>query len=63
MLKLILIFRSVLWPLAFLVRRNHFFQLKQQFKYFFKYYPVESRLEQRYFFKRGVMYEIRGPFI
>ena len=34
MLKLILIFRSVLWSQAFLVRGTHFLQLKQQFTYF-----------------------------
>ena len=37
MLKLILIFRSVLWPQAFLVRRTHFLQLKQQLTYWNKY--------------------------
>ena len=34
MLKLILIFQSVLWPQAFLVRRTYFLRLKQQFTYF-----------------------------
>ena len=34
MLKLILIFRSVLFPQVFPVRRTHFLQLKQQFTYF-----------------------------
>ena len=34
MLTLILIFRSALWPQAFLVRKTHFLQLKQQFTYF-----------------------------
>ena len=46
MLKLILIFRRVLWPKAFLVGRTHFLHLKQQFTYFLKYYPVENGLEQ-----------------
>ena len=34
MLKLILIFKSVLWPEAFLERITHFLQLKQHFTYF-----------------------------
>ena len=33
MLKLILIFKSVLWPQTFLVRKTHFLRLKQQFTY------------------------------
>ena len=34
MLKLILVFRNVLWPQAVLVQRNNLFQLEQQFTYF-----------------------------
>ena len=33
MLKLILIFKSVLWPQTFLVRKTDFLRLKQQFTY------------------------------
>ena len=29
---------------------------------FLKYYPVENRLEQIYFFKKGAMYELSGLF-
>ena len=63
MLKLILIFRSVLWPQAFLVRRTHFLSVETTIYLFFNYYPVENRLEQRYFFKKVlclsyVMYEL-----
>ena len=52
MLKLILIFRSVLWPQAFLVRRTHFRSVETTIYLFFNYYPVENRLGQRYFFKK-----------
>ena len=52
MLKLILIFRSVLWPQAFLVRRTHFLSVETTIYLFFNYYPVENRLEQRYFLKK-----------
>ena len=64
MLKLILIFRSVLWPQAFLVQRTHLFQLKQQFTYFFKYYPVENKQEQTYFLKKELwMSYVRSFYI
>ena len=52
MLTLFLIFRGVFWLQAFLVRITHFLHLKQQFTYFFKYYPVENRPEQIYFLKK-----------
>ena len=37
-MKLILIFRSVLWPQAFLVRRTHFISAETSIYLFFKYY-------------------------
>ena len=52
MLKLILIFRSVLCPQVFLVQRTHFLSVKTTIYLFFNYYPVENRLEQRCFFKK-----------
>ena len=52
MLKLILIFRCLLWPQAFLVQRTYFLSNETTIYLFFKYYPVENRLEQRYFFKK-----------
>ena len=52
MLKLILIFKSLSWPQAFLVRRTHFLLVETTIDLFFNYYPVERRLEQRYFFKK-----------
>ena len=52
MLKLILIFRSLLLPQALLGRRTYFLSNDTTIYLFFKYYPVENRLEQRYFFKK-----------
>ena len=60
MLKLILIFRSVLFPQAFLVRRTHFLQLKQQFTYFLS---IIQWTGANTFFKKGDMYELYGIFI
>ena len=59
MLKLILIFRSVLFPQAFLVRRTHFLQLKQQFTYFSS---IIQWTGANKFFKKGDMYELCGIF-
>ena len=52
MLTLILIFRCVLWPQAFLVQRPYFLSVETTIYLFFKYYPVENRLEQIYFLKK-----------
>ena len=52
MLKLILIFRCVLLPQAFLVWRTHFLLVETTIYLFFNYYPMENRLEQRYVFKK-----------
>ena len=60
MLKLMLIFRSVLFPQAFLVRRTHFVQLKQQFTYFLS---IIQWTGANNFFKKGDMYELCGIFI
>ena len=42
---------------------NSFSSVKTTIYLFFKYYPVENRLEQINIFKKGVMYELRGLFI
>ena len=42
---------------------NSFSSVKTTIYLFFKYYPVENRLEQIYIFKKGVMYELRGLFV
>ena len=53
MLELILIFRSLMLPQPFLVRRTHFISVETTTIYlFFKYYLVENRLEERYFFEK-----------
>ena len=49
---LILIFRSVLWSQAFIVRRTHFLSVETTIYLFFNYYPVENRLEKRYSLKK-----------
>ena len=54
MLKLILIFGSVLWPQAFLVRRTHFLSVETTILIFFTYYPVENRLKKRHFLKKDL---------
>ena len=63
MLKLILIFRSVLWLQAFLVQRTHFFQLKQQFRYFLSIIQWKAGWNKDIFLKKGVMYKLRDLFI
>ena len=62
MLKLILIFKSVLRPQAFLVRRTHFLQLKQP-NYFLSIIQWKTGWNKNLFFKKGVMYELRSLFI
>ena len=62
MLKLILIFKSVLRPQAFLVRRTHFLQLKQ-LTYFLSIIQWKTGWNKNLFFKKGVMYELRSLFI
>ena len=52
MLKLILIFRSLLWPQAFLVRRTHFLSNETKIYVVFEYYPVGNRLKQGYLLKK-----------
>ena len=56
MLKLILILRSVLWSQTFLVRRTRFLSVKITIYLFFNYYPMENRLEQRYFLKKSYVW-------
>ena len=56
MLKLILIFRSLLWSQTFLVRRTRFLSVKITIYLFFNYYPMENRLEQRYFLKKSYVW-------
>ena len=56
MLKFILIFRSVLWPRPFLVQRTHILSVETTIYLFFKYYPVESRLEQSIFLKKSYVW-------
>ena len=52
-LKLIVNFRGLLWSQAFLVQTTHLLSVETATIYLlFKYYPVENRLEQRYFFKK-----------
>ena len=54
MLKLILIFRRLLQPQAFLVLRNRFLSAETTTIYlFFQDHPVEKRLEQRHFLKKS----------
>ena len=62
MLKQILVFRNLLWLQPFLVRGTHFLSVETTIFLFFKYYSVEIMLEQRYFIKKGVIYELRGLF-
>ena len=59
MLKLTLIFRTVLWPQAFLVQRTHFLQLKQQFTILL----IIIQWKTNTFLQKGAMYELRGFFI
>ena len=53
MLKLILIFKSVLWPQVFLVRRTHFLQLKQHFTYFLTIIQWKTGCNKYIFRKRS----------
>ena len=62
MLKLILIFKSVVWPQAYLVRRTHLLHLKQQFTYFLSIIQ-RQKAGKNIFLKDGVMYELHGLFI
>ena len=62
MLKLILIFRSVLWPQVFLVRITHFLQLKQQFTYFLSIIQWKTGWN-KYIFQKRVIYELRSLLI
>ena len=51
-------------PQAFLERTAHFLSVQTTIYLLFKYYSVDNRQEQRYFFQKRVMYElIRGLFI
>ena len=60
MMKLVLIFRSLFYLQAFLVRRTYFISVETAIIFLFcKYYQVENRLEQREFLKERVMYELR----
>ena len=62
MLKLILSFRSVLWPQAFPVRESHFLSAETTISLFFNYYPMENRLKQRYFFMSYMVFLYKsGP--
>ena len=63
MLKLVLIFRSLLQLQPFLVQRTHFLPVETTIYLLFKYYPVENKLEQRYLFKKRVLYELYGRFM
>ena len=56
MLKLILIFRSVLWPQAFPVGKIHFPQLKQQLNYFLSIIQWKTGWNKCVFLKKGIMY-------
>ena len=62
MLKLTLIFKSVLWAQAYLVWRTHLLHLKQQFTYFLSIIQWK-KAGKNIFFKNGVMYELHGLFI
>ena len=50
-------------PQAFPVWRTHLISVETTIYLFFKHYPVENRLGQRYLKKKRVMYELRGLFI
>ena len=41
---------------------NSFSSVETTIYLFLKYYPVENRLEQIYFFKKGAMCELSGLF-
>ena len=41
---------------------NSFSSVETTIYLFLKYYPVENRLQQIYFFKKGAMYELSGLF-
>ena len=58
MLPLILIFRSVLWPQAFLVRRTHFLSVETTIYSFFSGKQAGTKI----FFKKRFMYELHGLF-
>ena len=55
MMKLILIFRSLLWPQAFLLRRTYFFQIKQQFTYLLNIIQWETCWNKIFFKKELCM--------
>ena len=63
MLKLILTFRSLLEPQAFLSWRTYFFQLKQQLITYFLSITQWKIDWNKYIFKKSVTYELRGLFI
>ena len=63
MLKLILIFVSVLRLPSISSAENSFPSVETTIYLFLKYYSMENRLKKNAFFKKGVVYEVRGLFI
>ena len=59
MLKLILIFRSLSWSQAFIVKTTYFLSVQTTTIFIFF---IGKQARTNTFFKKGVMYELRGLF-